>query len=341
MADDENPAGGQWNYDKQNRKPLPSNVEPPAIPRFPPDEITSTVMEEIEHLGIGFGALEGFDLAVDREQAQQAFQDFLQHRLRDFGPYEDAMSSEHTTLYHSVLSPYINLGLLEPLPLAQAVEAAYHAGDAPINSVEGFIRQIVGWREFMYWQYWRSMPEILDENAWQARRPLPEWFWDAQTEMHCLHQVLGRVIEDGYVHHIERLMVICNFALLAEIEPKSVNDWFTSTFVDAYEWVMAPNVLGMGLNADGGIIATKPYIASANYINKMSDYCRSCRYNHKARSGADACPFNTLYWRFLIKHEPKLRADPRLGRNVLGLRHLSEDERRQVTAQGDSLVADP
>ena len=295
-------------------------------------------MEEIRRSGIGYGAIDGFDLAVTRQQVQQASQDFLQHRLRDFGPYEDAMSSEYATLYHSVLSPYLNLGLLEPMSVAKAVEAAYRSGDAPINSVEGFIRQIVGWREFMYWQYWRMMPDILQANAWQARRALPKWFWDAQTEMHCLHKVLDRVVQNGYVHHIERLMVLCNFAMMAEINPLAVNDWFTSTFIDAYEWVMAPNVLGMGLNADGGIIATKPYIASGNYINRMSDYCRSCRYNQKVRTGPDACPFNTLYWRFLIKHETKLRADPRLGRNVLGLRHLDDDERSRVMNEGDVFI---
>jgi deoxyribodipyrimidine photolyase-related protein len=182
------------------------------------------------------------------------------------------------------------------------------------------------------------MPGLLDENYWEAHRALPEWFWTGQTEMNCLKHVLNRVIELGYAHHIERLMVFSNFSLLAGLDPQAVNNWFTSGFVDAYEWVMAPNVIGMGLNADGGIIATKPYIASANYIHKMSDYCRSCAYDRKKRAGPAACPFNTLYWNFLIQHETTLRANPRLGRNVLGLRYLDEAERQAVVKQADKLL---
>jgi deoxyribodipyrimidine photolyase-related protein len=332
------PAGGQWNFDKMNRKPLPSGLSPPEIPGFRPDEITLEVMREIEDTGEGFGELAGFDLAVTHEQAREAFEDFLTNRLGKFGPYEDAMSRDHTTLFHAVISPYINLGLLEPLALAQAAEAAFRDGAAPINSVEGFIRQIIGWREYIYWQYWRSMPEIMDVNFWDATRSLPGWFWDGNTEMNCLRHVLVRVLERGYAHHIERLMVLSNFSLLAGLDPKAVNDWFTAGFIDAYEWVMAPNVLGMGLNADGGIIATKPYIASANYINKMSDYCPPCAYDHKKRTGENACPFNTLYWNFLIQNEEILRANPRLGRNVLGLRHLNETERQAVVEGAESFL---
>ncbi len=332
------PVGGQWNYDKLNRKPFPNGLIPPEPPGFTPDEITLEVLDEVDEIGEGFGDLAGFDLAVTHEQAREAFEDFLALRLADFGPYEDAMSQEHATLFHSVLSPYLNLGLLEPLALAQAAEASYRAGAAPINSVEGFIRQIVGWREYIYWQYWRSMPEILAANFWGATRPLPVWFWDGKTEMNCLRHVLSRVIQLGYAHHIERLMVLSNFSLLAGLDPQAVNDWFTGGFIDAYEWVMAPNVLGMGLNADGGIIATKPYIASANYINKMSDYCGSCSYDRKKRIGPHACPFNTLYWNFLIQNEEKLRANPRMGRNVLGLRYLDEAERQAVVEQGEHFL---
>jgi deoxyribodipyrimidine photolyase-related protein len=228
--------------------------------------------------------------------------------------------------------------LLEPLALARTAEAAYHAGAAPINSVEGFIRQIIGWREYIYWQYWRSMPEIMEANFWKAIRSLPDWFWDGETEMNCLRHVLSRVREQGYAHHIERLMVLSNFCLLAGLDPLEVNDWFTSSFIDAYEWVMAPNVFGMGLNADGGVIATKPYIASANYINKMSDYCQHCDYDHKKRTGLKACPFNTLYWNFAIQNEEILRANPRLGRNVLGLRYLDEAERQAVVTQAEHFL---
>ncbi len=332
------PVGGQWNYDKLNRKRLPKGLTLPEIPRFPPDEITLKVMKEIEDSGEGFGKLAGFDLAVTREQAQAAFDDFLTRRLADFGPYEDAMSRDHTTLFHSVLSPYLNLGLLEPLNLARAAEDRYRAKTSPINSVEGFIRQIIGWREFIYWQYWRTMPDILMANFWGGNRPIPDWFWHGKTEMNCLQHVLSRVLEQGYAHHIERLMVLSNFCLLAGLDPIAVKDWFTLGFIDAYEWVMVPNVLGMGLNADGGIIATKPYIASANYINKMSDYCQSCGYNQKKRTGPQACPFNTLYWNFLIKKEELLRANPRLGRNVLGLRYLDDAERQAVIEQGEQFL---
>jgi deoxyribodipyrimidine photolyase-related protein len=204
--------------------------------------------------------------------------------------------------------------------------------------VEGFVRQILGWREYIYWQYWQRMPELMEANAWQAQRTLPRFFWDGQTEMHCLRRAIGRAIDTGYNRHIERLMLLCNFCLLAGIQPAAVYDWFLSLYVDAYEWVMAPNVLGMGLNADGGLIATKPYIASANYINRLSDYCQACRYHHQQRTSEDACPFNSLYWNFLLEHEATLRANPRLGRNVPGLRHLDEAERQAVRRQAQTFL---
>jgi deoxyribodipyrimidine photolyase-related protein len=332
------PVGGRWNYDAENRKRLPRAAQPPPVPAFPPDDITRAVMAEVEAAGHGVGTVRGFDLAVTRRQALAAFDDFLANRLAGFGPHEDAMSSRHPTLFHSILSPYLNIGLLQPLELIEAAQRAYHQGLAPINSVEGFVRQVLGWREYIYWQYWRLMPGLLEANAWEAQRPLPRFFWDGQTEMDCLRHALQRVIDTGYTHHIERLMLLCNFCLLAGVRPQAVNDWFLSFYIDAYEWVMAPNVLGMGLNADGGSIATKPYIASANYINKMSDYCRSCRYEHQQRAGEDACPFNFLYWSFLLEHEATLRANPRLGRNVLGLRYLDEEERIAVRRAARSFL---
>ena len=330
LMDGDEPAGGKWNYDRENRKPLPKDKEPSPIITFEPDAITCQVMEEVEGLTTAIGTSAGFDLAVTREQALRAVEDFIGRRLVDFGPYEDAMSSQHSHLYHSKLSAYLNLGLLEPMELIRSAEAAYQTGAAPINSVEGFVRQILGWREYICWQYWRLMPAIYDWNYWEAHRHLPQFFWDGQIGMACLNHVLRRALRTGYNHHIERLMILCNFSLLAGLEPNEVNEWFLSTYIDAYDWVMAPNVLGMGLNADGGLVATKPYIASANYINKMSDYCGACRYDHKKRSGDDACPFNTLYWYFLIRHEERLRANPRLGPNVLGLRHLDDEERLAV-----------
>ena len=287
-------------------------------------------MREIDQKYPGVGQVTGFDLAVTHQQAQQAAVDFFDRRLVDFGAYEDAMSSNYGTIYHSRLSPYLNLGLLDPLVLAQEAQKRYNDEQAPINSVEGFIRQVVGWREFIYWQYWRLMPDIAESNYWKANRPLPQMFWDGETEMNCLQHAIQRALRAGYTHHIERLMVISNFCLLAGINPSAVNDWFLSAFIDAYEWVMLPNVFGMGLNADGGVIATKPYIASANYINKMSDYCQNCVFDRKSRTGERACPFNFLYWNFMLRHENTLRSNPRMGRSLLGLRHLDQDERMRV-----------
>ncbi len=333
MTPEDEPEGGEWNFDKLNRERLPKDVNIPAQPMFEIDDITQMVIDEVATHGYGVGSLEKFNLAVTHEQAQQALDLFIEERLENFGPYEDAMAERDATLFHSVLSPYLNIGLLEPLAAVKAVEKAYYENRAPINSVEGFIRQVLGWREFMYWQYWRQMPQMIEKNQWQANRPMPDMFWSGDTNMHCIQQVYEHADKLGYAHHIERLMIVTNYCTLAGIDPQAVVDWFKAYFIDAYDWVMQPNVVGMGLNADGGIVATKPYISSANYINKMSDYCGSCALNRKARTGEDACPFNFLYWNFLIAHEETLRENPRLGRNVLGLRHLDEDERVAVQAQ--------
>lgn len=339
LMDGNDPAGGSWNYDKENRKPLPKNAAPPPIDGFAPDEITQDVMTVIKPFKHGVGTVEGFNYAVTHEQAEQALEQFIKERLGDFGAYEDAMSHDHGKLWHSILSPYLNIGLLEPIATVERVIAAYRAGDVPINSVEGFVRQVIGWREFMYWQYWRLMPELAEANHWGATRPMPMMFWDGgQTEMNCISQIVKRVTDSGYNHHIERLMVVTNFATLAGIEPQAVVGWMKAFYIDAYDWVMQTNVIGMGLNADGGIIATKPYIASANYINKMGDFCKSCRFNPRKRHGEDACPFNALYWSFLITHEEALRKNPRSGKAVLGLRHLDEGEREAVQAAAEAFL---
>jgi deoxyribodipyrimidine photolyase-related protein len=330
LEPDGSPTGGAWNFDKENRRPWPMSGLPlPPVPSFAPDAITRTVMAEAADLP-GVGTVEGFDLAVTRADAAAAFADFLRHRLPNFGPYEDAMTRRSATLFHSVLSPYMNIGLLDPLAMAQQAEAEYRAGRAPLASVEGFIRQVVGWREYVYWHYRRQMPGLLSANGWHHTRPLPRFFWDGQTDMNCLRQVIHRVIDTGYSHHIERLMVLCNFCMLAGVDPAAVHRWFLSFYVDAYEWVVAPNVIGMGLNADGGQTATKPYVASANYLAKMSDYCPGCRYNPALRTGEDACPFNYLYWDFLARNEAPLRANPRSGPAVLGLKHLTPADRAAV-----------
>lgn len=332
------PVGGQWNFDKDNRKPLPKNHVLPDDTTFERDHITDQVIREVEAAGIGIGNVRKFNYAVTHEQATQALRGFVEHRLAEFGPYEDAMTVRQGQLFHSVLSPYLNIGLLTPMQTIKVVIEAYDNGKAPVQSVEGFVRQVLGWREYMYWQYWRLMPALADQNAWQAERDVPQMFWDGDTSMNCINHITERLLETAYTHHIERLMVISNFFLLADVNPRDATTWFKSMFIDAYDWVMQPNVIGMGMNADDGQIATKPYIASANYINKMSDYCKSCHFDHRKRTGEDACPFNFLYWNFLITHEDRLRANPRAGRNVLGLRHLDEDEKRRVTEQAKSFL---
>jgi deoxyribodipyrimidine photolyase-related protein len=333
LMDGDQPAGGAWNFDHDNRKPLPRTIDPPPAPHFPPDTITRAAIAEVETSGHGYGSAADFAYGVTHEDARAALDDFIARRLVDFGAYEDAMTARHRTIFHSVLSPYLNLGLLTPLEAIAAAERAYRVGQAPINSVEGFIRQIIGWREYMYWQYWRMMPELAERNAWEARRDLPAFFWTGRTRMACVGHAVRGALETAYLHHIQRLMVISNFCLMAGIEPRQVVDWFMALFIDAYDWVMQPNTIGMGLNADGGQTATKPYIASANYIHKMSDYCGGCPYDHRARTGQRACPFNLLYWNFLIQHEAALRANPRFGQAVLGLRYLSADERAAVTEE--------
>lgn len=340
MGSDGTPLGDRWNYDADNRKPYDGRAVPP-LPSFPPDDLTRSAIADVAaHCPDAIGSAADFALPVTHAAAQAALDDFIAHRLPDFGQFEDAMSSREPVLFHSVLALLVNIGLLEPLPMAAAAVAAYHAGSAPLNSVEGFVRQIIGWREYIYYRYWELMPALRDANAWQHTCDLPEFFWSAETNMRCMQHTLQRTLHHGYAHHIERLMLLCNFAVLAELQPQQVNDWFMACFVDAYEWVMLPNVLGMGLNADGGTTATKPYIASANYINKMSDYCKGCHYNHRARTGDDACPFNTLYWHFLLKHEQHLRANPRMGPAVLGVSRLSEEQRTAIMQRAAALLAD-
>ncbi len=334
------PLGGQWNWDASNRKPLPPALRPPAPLRFDPDALTAHTLAEVAAHPTAFGPSTGFGYATTRAQARAALADFITHRLPLFGDYEDAMSTHSATVFHAVLSPYINLGLLTPLEMARAAEHAYHTGHAPLNAAEGLVRQIIGWREYMYWQYWRLMPDLAASNHWQAHRPVPEFFWTGHTHMNCMHHVLTRALATGYTHHIERLMVLSNFAVLAGLNPQAVTAWFKAVYIDAYDWVMQSNAIGMGLNADGGQLATKPYIASANYIHTMSDYCGTCAYDRKARTGDRACPFNTLYWNFLLDNERALKANPRLGPAVLGVNRLDSAERARLRATAAHRLAD-
>ena len=314
LLEDDKPVGGQWNYDSENRKPPKSGLVIPAKTRFEPDEITTQILEVVEaYFSDHFGTLDAFDMAVTREQALEVLDDFITQRLPDFGSYQDAMIADEPFMYHAHIGAYINIGLLAPVEVITRAEQAYYDGHAPLNAAEGFIRQILGWREYIRGIYWHFMPDYADQNALNATKPLPAFFWDGKTKMRCLSQSIGQTITYAYAHHIQRLMVIGNFSLLAGLSPKEVNEWFLIVYSDAFEWVEMPNVSGMVLFADDGIVASKPYAAGGNYIDKMSNYCKGCHYKVKEKTGETACPFNYLYWDFLLRHEGKLRNNPRLG----------------------------
>ena len=327
------PEGGQWNYDSDNRKPLKAVMSFPAIYRSEPDDITRQVIALVgERFPGHFGELTSFCFAVSRAQALEALQLFVKERLSRFGDYQDAMKQNEPWLFHSHLSSYINCGLLLPLECAQAVEEAYRAGHVPLNAAEGFVRQIIGWREFVRGVYWSRMPAYERENCLGAKRQLPGFYWSGETDMNCLKQCVQETRRNAYAHHIQRLMVLGNFALIAGIDPKPVNEWFLIVYADAYQWVELPNVTGMALFADGGYVGSKPYAASGAYINKMSDYCRSCPYNVKEKNGPHACPFNYLYWDFLIRNESVLSNNPRMGIVYRALKNMP-DERRALVAR--------
>jgi deoxyribodipyrimidine photolyase-related protein len=259
----------------------------------------------------GFGALDGFAYPVTRADAEQALDDFLANALPRFGDYQDAMLADEPFLHHSILSPCINVGLIDPLDLCRRVELEYRAGRAPLNAVEGFIRQILGWREYVRGIYWREGTDYLTRNALKATRALPPFYWTGETDMRCLSQAIGQTIKHAYAHHIQRLMITGNFALIAGIDPHQVHEWYLAVYVDAYEWVEAPNTIGMSLFADGGLLGSKPYAAGGAYINRMSDYCKGCRYRVSKKTGEDACPFNYLYWDFVARNQALLARNPR------------------------------
>lgn len=331
------PQGGQWNYDQDNRKVPGADIKIPKAFTCQPDDITQTVIDMVQQMfGDHFGSLETFHYAVTRQQALKALKQFIRQRLSQFGDYQDAMLQGEGFLFHSVISPYLNCGLLMPLECIQAAEAAYHAKQAPLNAVEGFIRQILGWREYVRGIYWLKMPEYERLNYFQAKKPLPEFYWNAQTDMACLKDCVQTTRDYAYAHHIQRLMVLGNFALLAGIDPKEVNQWFLLVYADAYQWVELPNVTGMALFADGGLLASKPYAAGGAYINKMSNYCANCRYKVKEKTGESACPFNYLYWYFLMQHQDKLGKNPRLRMIYSTLAKMSDDKREAIMQSANS-----
>ena len=313
MTTDGKPEGGQWNFDKENRKPPKRGVNYPEPMHFAPDEITREVMTLVSNrFASHFGRLEKFALPVTADQARKALTHFIRTALPDFGAYQDAMVTGQDWLYHSWLSPALNLGLLTPLEIARAAAQAYATGDVPLNAAEGFIRQIIGWREYVRGYYWLEMPDVANANALGADRPLPDLYWTGETDMFCLAEAIRNTRDHGYAHHIQRLMVLGNFAMLAGVRPQEVAEWFLAVYVDAYEWVELPNVIGMSQHADGGRLATKPYAGGGAYINRMSDHCGRCRFDVKQKTGPDACPFNALYWDFLARNEGRFRRNRRM-----------------------------
>lgn len=331
LMEGDDPVGGQWNFDKENRKPPKRSLFLPqpytAQHTGHLKDVLQLVAREFDD---HFGDLEPFHYGVTRDQALYALDKFINERLPDFGDYQDAMLQGEPWMYHSHLSFYINCGLLSPKEVIQKAEAAYHSGDVPVNAAEGFIRQIMGWREYVRGIYWSQMPGYAHKNYLHAQRKLPWFFWSGETKMNCLAQCIKETKENAYAHHIQRLMVLGNFALLAGLDVNQVNEWYLIVYADAYEWVEMPNVTGMILYADGGLLASKPYAASGAYINKMSDYCQNCEYKVTVKNGEDACPFNYLYWDFFIRNKDKFKGNNRLSFAFKNINNMDDEKRHMI-----------
>ena len=340
---DGQPEGGAWNFDPENRGTraalAKSRAKIPASPRTAPDAITREVIAMVkEDFADHPGEANDFWLPVTREGAQGWLKDFIAHRLEHFGRWEDVMVEDEAVLFHSVLSPVLNIGLLRPRECVDAAVAAYEKGRAPIESVEGFVRQIIGWREFVNGVYWHTMPGYTKHNALRATRPLPKWLYTGETEMNCLRQTIEQALRLAYNHHIQRLMVLGNFFLLGGFEPRAVLRWYTEMYADAHDWVMAANVIGMILHADGGFMATKPYAAGAAYIHKMSNYCENCRFKPTVRLGPDACPYNYLYWNFFAEHAERFLHNPRVGMMIRTWEAKPQEEQAAIRRQAKSFL---
>ncbi|MCR8550303.1 cryptochrome/photolyase family protein [Salipiger sp. P9] len=331
LMEGDGPAGGTWNFDKQNRKRLPKGLDLPHRMRFRPDAVTQEVLTLVaDRFGGNFGDLDGFGWAVTRADALRALRHFISDALPCFGDYQDAMKAGEDFLFHGLISPYLNIGLLTAAEVCERAEAAWRDGQAPLNAVEGFVRQILGWREFVRGIYWTEMPGYADSNFLNAGRDLPWMYWGGETDMRCMAEVIGTTRRNAYAHHIQRLMVTGNFALLAGIAPRQIEEWYLAVYADAFDWVELPNVHGMVMHADGGRLGSKPYAASGAYIDRMSDYCGRCRYDLKQKTGPDACPFNYLYWNFLIENEDKLRDNRRMSLIYGNLAKKDPEERAAI-----------
>lgn len=334
------PVGGSWNYDSENRRNANQVQTFPTRPQHQLDHITKEVLALVEkNFANNFGELLPFALAVTRKQALIELDFFITHCLPNFGDYQDAMRDDEAILFHAYLSFYLNAGLLLPLEICQKAEKAYYDGAAPLNAVEGFIRQILGWREFIRGIYWFYMPEYREKNFFQARRSLPALYWGAETKMHCMKKVVQQTSTGAYSHHIQRLMVSGNFALLAGINPEEVCAWYLAVYADAYEWVELPNTLGMALFADGGLVGSKPYAASGKYIHRMSNFCSACHYNPNQMTEERACPFNALYWDFLERNQQKLVGNPRLNYAYLNWRKMTDERKQAILSKAKKIFS--
>jgi len=332
LMDGDKPEGGKWNFDAENRTPPKSGMAFPDRFSVEPDQITKDVIELVQdRFPDRFGSLDNFSYAVTTHDAEQAVEEFMETCLPSFGTFQDAMLEGNSFLYHSVIALYINCGLLDPLEVCRKAEAAWRANKAPLNAVEGFIRQIIGWREYVRGIYWLKMPGYENSNALDAHEDLPPVYWGAETKMNCMAEAIRHTEQHAYSHHIQRLMITGNFALLTGINPHQMHEWYLSVYADAFEWVEMPNTIGMALFADDGLLASKPYAASANYINKMSNFCKNCSYNPKQRTGEDACPFNALYWNFLDRNREKFAGNHRMGMMMKNLDRIDADELKEIT----------
>jgi len=333
------PSGGQWNFDADNRRQCPSDVIAPEPLWQQPDEITTEVIQLVQQqFSHHMGDAGNFRYAVTGKAARAAFLHFLEHQLAKFGDYQDAMRTDDPFLFHSVCSMYLNIGLLDARWMCQKVDQAWRQQQVPLNAAEGFIRQIIGWREYVRGLYWLLMPQYQQHNFLETKTKLPSYYWHGKTNMHCMQQAIGDTIQHAYSHHIHRLMITGNFALLAGLAVGEVSDWYLAVYADAFEWVELPNTLGMALFADGGVLASKPYAASGNYIQRMSNYCQNCHYQVKLTTGEKACPFNALYWDFLVRNEHKLGGNARLQLAYQQWRRKSAESQSEILTKAADLL---
>ena len=340
LTADGKPEGGKWNFDSDNRKPPAANMTVPRRIRHPQSPILKSVLNLVARdFPDNFGDLLPFHFALTAEQAEQELDHFVEHLLPRFGDFQDAMVAGEPYLYHSLLSAYLNAGLLSPLAMCRKAEAAYREGRAPLNAVEGFIRQIIGWREYVRGIYWLKMPGYAELNELEAKRPLPWFYWGGPTRMACIAEAVSHTREHAYSHHIQRLMVTGNFALLAGLDVRDVQDWYLAVYADAYEWVEMPNTLGMALFGDGGIMASKPYAASGKYIDRMSNLCSGCRYDPAEMTGEKACPFNSLYWDFMARHEVKLKRQGRIAYPLMTWNRFAPERQQAIRAQAADVLS--